>query len=507
VVGKPLGTGGGFPRAAADETLSQNDARDVVARSARPEPHLVLALECDRPLAGAARHSLAGVDEVLVGRGPERTAIRHFAEGARRLTLAIPDPRISGTHARLRRSGGRFFLEDAGSRNGCFLNGARVERAAVSDDDVIELGHTLFQVAYALPTPEGTPVDVDPGDSGDLAGGFATLLPDLATAFAKVQRVADSRTSILLGGDTGTGKEVVARRIHALSGRQGPFVAVNCAALPEALVESQLFGHVRGAFSGALRDEPGLVRASSGGTLLLDEVGDLAPRAQAALLRVLQESEVLPVGATRPVPVDLRVIAATHRRLDTLVESREFRADLFARLSGFSFVLPALHARRPDIGLLVASILRDVAGDAQATLTVPAGRALLRYRWPFNVRELRQCLALAVSLAKGAPVEPAHLGKPVEAEDAAPAGPSERDRPALTAESTQLRDELIAQLRLHRGNVTEVAQALGRARIQVYRWMSRFDLDPLAFRRNGDANGANETRLPTRDRKESTRGK
>jgi transcriptional regulator with GAF, ATPase, and Fis domain len=451
---------------------------------------LVLAIECDRPLAGATRHSLAGVDEVVIGRGPERRAVRHFVDGARRLTLSVPDRRISAAHARLRRSGGKFFLEDAGSRNGSFVNGSRVVRAAVAANDVIELGHTLFQVAYALDTPHDCPADVDPDGSGEVTpDGFVTLLPDLATAFEKLRRVAASQTSILLGGETGTGKEVVARRVHALSGREGPFVAVNCAALPEALVESQLFGHVRGAFSGALRDEPGLVRASSKGTLLLDEIGDLAPRAQATLLRVLQESEVLPVGATRPTSVDLRVIAATHRPLDALVESREFRADLFARLSGFSFALPPLHARRPDLGLLVASILRETAGGSSVTLTVPAARALLRYGWPFNVRELRHCLTLAAAFAKGTPIEAAHLDSRIAAEGAVRAVASGRDRQALTEEDAKLREELVAQLRRHRGNVTQVARAVGRARMQVHRWMARFDLDPLAFRRVDDDPG------------------
>src|SRR5262249_4252107 len=160
--------------------------------------------------------------------------------------------------------------------------------------------------------------------------------------------------SILLLGETGTGKEVLARSLHALSQRPGPFIAVNCGAIPENLVEGQLFGHVRGAFSGALKDEPGLVRAAQGGTLLLDEIGDLPASSQAALLRVLQESEVRPVGSTQTVKVDVRIIAATHRPLESLIKGNAFRHDLYARLAGFRFELAPLRKRKVDLGLLIA---------------------------------------------------------------------------------------------------------------------------------------------------------
>jgi transcriptional regulator with GAF, ATPase, and Fis domain len=202
---------------------------------------------------------------------------------------------------------------------------------------------------------------------------------------------------VLLLGETGTGKELLARAIHRLSERKGPFVAVNCGALPMTLVEAQLFGHVRGAFSGAVADAPGLLRSSDGGTLLLDEVGDLPEPSQAALLRALQEREVMPVGGVRAIKTDLRVVAATHQPLEKLVAQGDFRKDFYARLAGYSFSLPPLRERREDIGLLVGAFARE----RPIRLTAAAGRALLRYPWPLNVRELHQALDVAATLAEG----------------------------------------------------------------------------------------------------------
>jgi DNA-binding NtrC family response regulator len=468
--------------AAPEETLSEQGLGP--ARRSRAEPHLLLVLECDRPRVGPARYSLAGVDEVLVGRGPERTASREVVERARRLTVRVPDGWMSKSHASLRRSGGKFVLEDESSRNGSFMNGARVTRVAVDGADIIELGHTLFQVAYDVPTPEDMPQDADATSSSPAP---TTLIPELAEMLASVERVASSRISIVLRGESGTGKEVLARAIHARSCRGGPFVAVNCGAMPDALVEGQLFGHVKGAFSGALRDEPGLVRAATGGTLFLDEVGDLPRPAQAALLRVLQEHEVLPVGATRTIPVDLRVVSATNRPLEALVESEEFRGDLLARLAGFSVTLPPLRARRADIGIFVALLLRDVAPPLEKlSLRVATGRALLRYHWPFNVRELRQCLALAVTLAEDGVIEPRHLPDRVAKRAEADVEREPRPVKQLDEQDEKLRTALLARLSEHHGNISDVARSFGRARMQIHRWMARFGLDAKQFRNGGE---------------------
>jgi len=287
-----------------------------------------------------------------------------------------------------------------------------------------------------------------------------------------------SPVSVVLHGESGTGKEVVARAIHELSGRAGAFVAVNCGALPDTLVESELYGHKKGAFSGALEDRPGLVRSADRGTLFLDEIGDLPLPAQAAFLRVLQEREVMPVGATRPVPVDFRLVAATHRNLEALADKGDFRPDLLARISGFTVTLPPLRARREDLGLLVGALLRRLAPEkaAQVTLACDAARALCRHAWPLNIRELQQCLSVSAALSPRGVIEAEHL--PIAS--AAASRPAVAERELDDPEA--LRKTLVALLEQHRGNISYVARDLGKARMQIHRWMRRFNLDPDAFR-------------------------
>ena len=279
-------------------------------------------------------------------------------------------------------------------------------------------------------------------------------------------------------GESGTGKELVARAIHALSLRSGPFQAVNCAALPMTLLESELFGARKGAFSGAAEDRPGLVRAADRGTLLLDEVADLAAPAQAALLRFLQESEVLPVGATRPIRVDVRVVAAAQADLRSLVAEGRFRADLFARLDAFTVRLPPLRERREDIGLLVAALLRKLAPERCEELRISpeAALALFRHSWPLNVRELEHSLAVALTVGRDTTIEADHLpeGIRVGRSELVPGGDGDRDR---------FREELLALLQRYRGNVAEVARAFGKGRMQIHRWARRYDIDLASFRR------------------------
>ena len=293
--------------------------------------------------------------------------------------------------------------------------------------------------------------------------------------------MAPTRVPVVLQGETGTGKELAARALHVWSGRAGPFVAVNCGALPEPLAESELFGVRRGAYTGASEDRPGLVRASSGGTLLLDEVGELPPGVQVKLLRVLQENEVAPVGSPQPVRVDLRVVAATHRDLEGLVEAGTFRRDLFARLTGLEVELPPLRERRGDLGLLVPALLRRAGAPAGLQFSREAMRALFRWEWPHNVRELEKALALSVALAGGGRVELDHLPEPVrsapEPTPEAPADPS-----TLSAADLERRTRLIALLREHGGNISAVARQMGVARMQIQRWCRRFQVDPASFR-------------------------
>jgi DNA-binding NtrC family response regulator len=461
----------------AQQTLSE--LRPQGAPSAPPRPFLFVAMECARPLAGGARYALADADEIHIGRGSTRKASRSVDGRTRRLSIAVPDARMSQDHARLVAHGGGHVLEDRGSRNGTKVNGRDVTASPLNDGDLLQIGRTLLVYRRALAAPEVHAHDVDSDALAPRLPGMRTLTPALAAQLDALARVARSEASVLVVGETGTGKELLARAVHRLGRPEGPFVGVNCGAIPTGLVESQLFGHVRGAFSGALRDEPGFVRAAAGGTLFLDEVGDLPRPSQAAFLRVLQEREVVAVGATRPVAVDVRVVSATHAPLEELVAEGEFREDLFARLSGFVFRAPALRDRREDIGIVVTELLTRLAPTRQElTFDPEAARALFSYAWPRNVRELEQALTVALALAGGDSIGRAHLPEAVVT-----AGASVRAAPAsLDAEGEALRRELIAQLEAHAGNVAAVSRAMGRARPLVHRWLKRFHLDPEVFR-------------------------
>lgn len=444
-------------------------------------PHLFLVLECDRPKAGGARYCLSGVSEVEIGRAGERSA--QIENG--RLRIGVPGRSMSGRHATLTRTDAGWTLRDEGSTNGSSVNGMETAEALLGDGDVIELGHSIFVLRERLPTPPFAPALQDSLTGPSASPALATLVPSLLREFATLARVASSDLSLLVFGATGTGKEMTARAVHALSGRRGAFVAVNCGALSPQLTESLLFGHVKGAFSGAHRDEIGFVRMADQGTLLLDEVGDLPAGAQATLLRVLQEREVVPVGNPRPIPVDVRVIAATHHPLSTLVEGERFRRDLFARLDGYRCTLPALAERIEDLGLLTAEVLRSLPDGDRLRFTPDAGTALLFYDWPHNIRELSQHLKRAAVLTEDGLIRKEHVvpqSDGAEPESAANAAtPHARGRP-LSPEDARLREELVLKLSEHHGNLADVARSMGKARMQIHRWLNRLDIDPGVFR-------------------------
>ena len=460
-----------------DQTLDEMAvaSADATARA----PVLFVVLEADRPLSRGARFSLVGVDTVTIGRGSERLATR--SEDGRNLDVRAPGQWMSAQHVQLRAVGGDWILQDAGSRNGTFVNGQRVSSHVLRDGDVIEAGRVYF-VVRGVPMALGPLVRDQDAAMSHERFGLRTLLPELQESQTALSRVARSSTvPILLLGPTGTGKEVLARDVHEGSKRSGPFIPVNCGALPTTLVESLLFGYVKGAFSGATRDELGFVRSASGGTLFLDEIGDLPPTSQAALLRVLQEHEVVPLGATRAVAVDVRIVAATHRPLEALCDSGGFRNDLLARLKGYMHRLPSLFDRKPDIGVMLADILLDVAGEraSRLTLTPDAARALLAYSWPLNMRELHLAMASAVALATEDVIDLRHL--PVEVL-MPPRSQGTLPPAAESSPGDVLRDRIVALLQEHRGNVTAVARAMGKAPAQIHRWMHRFQIDPDTFR-------------------------
>jgi DNA-binding NtrC family response regulator len=403
------------------------------------------------PGTAAARLALAETDQVDLRRGDAFAIERTRA----RVTIALPDPRVSSKHARLVSVAGRWHVEDLESRNGTFVAGTRTEATALADGDVIDTGDTVLR--YRELDDAGTDM------LAPAAHDLHSLLPDVQRELDELAGAATSSLTILLEGETGTGKEVVARAIHTRSQRRGAWTPVNCGALPRERVAAELFGWKRGAFPGAHNDHPGLVRASDGGTLFLDEIGDLPIADQATLLRVLQEHEVLPIAASQPVHVDLRVIAATHQPLDELVGQDKFRRDLLARLAGVRATLRPLRERREDLGWIARDLLeRHGAGDA--VIRAATWRALIAHGWPANIRELE--LALQRALVRRKPDEPLV----VELRGAPPA-------------QTDRRGHLVAAMQRHAGNVAAVARELGKARMQIQRWLRRYEIDPEDYRR------------------------
>ncbi len=316
--------------------------------------------------------------------------------------------------------------------------------------------------------------------------------PAMQTVLDVIDRVAAVSASVLIRGESGTGKELVARRIHELSGRaKSPFVAVNCAAIPDTLVESELFGHRRGAFTGADRDRPGKFRQADGGTLFLDEIGDMALAAQAKLLRVLQESTVEPLGGGDPVQVDVRVLAATHRDLRALSAEGHFREDLLFRLRVVDLEIPPLRDRGADI-LLLARTFLAASSRPGLTFAPDTEKALLAYPWPGNVRELANAIERATIFCRGTDVQPDDLPTEVRtaSKDAvsASAGLLLWD-PAddfMTAKDKMIdrfeRDFLIAALREHKGNLSQAAQRLGMHRQNLQQKLHKLGIAAEVFR-------------------------
>jgi two-component system response regulator HydG len=289
--------------------------------------------------------------------------------------------------------------------------------------------------------------------------------------------VAPTDSTVLIGGESGTGKEVLARYIHDASLRaDGPFLSINCGALPETLLESELFGHVKGSFTGAVRDKQGLFAAARGGTFFLDEVGEMPPSLQVKLLRVLQQREVIPVGATESLPVDVRIIAATNRELEEEVRRGNFRSDLFYRLNVLAMDLPPLRDRRDDLLLLIDRFLQELASDRSMevkALTAEALDAVMVYEWPGNVRELQNALEHATVLTKGNLIEPQHLPERITRQKKEPLV-ADRAQPNPTLDLIE-RAYIMFVLQAEGGNKTRAAEALGIDPSTLYRKLSRYE--------------------------------
>jgi transcriptional regulator with GAF, ATPase, and Fis domain len=400
---------------------------------------------------------------------------------------ALAHPTVSRQHLRIEWStaAGVHLMRDLSSHNGSRINGRQLSAEIATElahGDAIQMGDVL--AIYQIEPAEQTQ---DAMVSLDALPGISVAMQRLRRTVARAGR---DRSPVLLVGETGTGKEQIAREIHRLSGREGALLSVNCAALSRELIESQLFGHVRGAFTGAVADHAGLFRAATGGTVFLDEIGDLPLDLQPKLLRALQEAEVLPVGATRALPVDVRVIAATNRDLTASVEAGGFRRDLYARLAMWEIAVPPLRERRADVLSWIDRLHRhwlaerpDQQPAHPIDLSPAAAEQLLLADWPENLRGVGRLVHELATRLGGGRVEaddlPAWLARSqphgtsamsaVRAVRPAGRGPGAR-RP------TPSPDELSAAMREHDGSVRAVARRFGRDRRQIYRWLEAFGL-------------------------------
>lgn len=306
-----------------------------------------------------------------------------------------------------------------------------------------------------------------------------TQSPVMEQLLQQAQRVAETDASVLIQSDSGTGKELLARAVHKASRRRDrPFVAINCSAIPETLLESELFGHTKGAFTGATRSHEGVFQRAHGGTLFLDEIGDMSPMLQAALLRVLQEKEVRPVGSTDVSPADVRVICATHSDLDAAIAAGGFRKDLFYRLNVVTLTLPMLAQRREDIPLLVRHFSRQLAqqnGGTVKRFSQEALELLLNAPWPGNVRQLRNIVERTHALATSLFIPPSLVA------DALDDFPSRA--PSLAQQRDECERDYLAQLlRMSQGNVSHAARLAQRNRTEFYRLLRRYHIKPADFR-------------------------
>lgn len=439
-----------------------------LVREAEPHPTVVVVETPDRDRL-LHRHQLDGLD---------------WSVGRAGTALEVLDPRLSKAHFRLSTEGtATYRIADLDTTNGTFLQGGRVtEPVDLHDHAVISAGDTLMVLdhepgAQQLPAGVVAPED-EPTSIVGVSAATSRLRRSIAT-------VADGPEPVLLLGETGVGKEVAANAIHAASKRSGPWVAVNCAAIPRDLADSMLFGHARGAFTGADQSTLGYFAKADGGTLFLDEIGELPTAVQAKLLRVLETGHVEQLGGELRV-VDVRVISATHQAVKN---AELFRSDLYARLSDWVLEIPPLRERRADILPLFRHFACQEAGQ-DVPITAELGEALLLYDWPQNVRELAKLAKRLVKLRSDEPELdvfslPPHIAEPVLERENLDAKP---DLPPLVrpedrvSDAAPTRGEMVELLSRARGNIRAVARDNSWHRMQVYRWVKRYGIDPGDFR-------------------------
>lgn len=446
---------------------TRRDAPETPAESVRLLTY-VLSYE---DLLGDHSFSFALDAAIAIGRGEHVRGAHH--DGPR---LVLGDAWASSQHARIERRAQGDVLCDLGSSNGTRVNGRTIREHTLADGDLLEVGHSLL--CYRI-VDASLASRIEEQPRGESFGPTRTLSPQLLSLRDDLRRLARSDEPVLVLGETGTGKEVVADFVHQESGRTGALRAVDCGAIPEALLESTFFGHRKGAFTGATEARAGEMALAHGGTLFLDEVGNLPLPAQAKLLRALETRCVMPVGAANSQQVDVRFVSATNREL---FDSPLFRSDLLRRLSSYVAHLPPLRARREDLGILTAHFLRE-AGVRGASITQAAAQILFSDPLPGNLRQLRSTLRSAALLAPSGVLDakhlPRHLEKSTEAEPWHPAAFSSAPSASHENAEADVRQALVAT----GGNVVQAAKALGVHPRQLYRLIARLGIDLASLRR------------------------
>jgi sigma-54 dependent transcriptional regulator, acetoin dehydrogenase operon transcriptional activator AcoR len=499
-------------------TSDENDISRTVPRRGLPRevPHVgvVIVIGAGDALGTLGKPRIVAMDQLTlhIGRRAHPMPVPGTG-GAATASLAIPDPTVSGIHARIQRASSGadlFIVQDLGSTNGTYVDGKRMTGPApLRDGAVLFLGSQVlvFRIVTAAE------LEAIQEDAAAPFGPLPTCSPTLAVTCAKLRRLARTPSEILLVGETGVGKEVFANAIHAHSGRAGKMVAINCAAIPRELVESELFGYERGAHSTAQGRKVGLVEAADGGTLFLDEIGDMPSELQSKLLRFLQDRRFTPLGSTRVVEADVRIVAATSRISLDKGPQPQVQDAVLGRLGAQPILLPPLRDRVEDVGRLVTHFL---SGMNDGRVFEPeAFHALCLHAWPLNVRELSKVMAEAEALSRGgATIGLEHLPDPVTATlqldaedefentdvDLQPPPPAEDDTvesdPGMTRAAgvptrtrrrrpAPSREELTSLLGATNGSVAEVARRLNRQYAVVWRCIQRYGIDANQFR-NGN---------------------
>ncbi|MEW6720170.1 MAG: sigma 54-interacting transcriptional regulator [Thermodesulfobacteriota bacterium] len=428
-----------------------------------------------------------GLKEVRIGRGPEAD-------------LQLPDRSVSRLHARIYRVGNRYFLADLGSRNGTHVDGKPVTQLPLDDGHTFQIGpyrihflrpdasSSLCEEPTVAPGPiAALPVSAPPSASGrppvshtpvdapfGLVGGSSPIRKLIET----VRRVGASDAAVLIEGETGSGKELVARGLHDASDRADrPFIVVNCGAISPELIESELFGHEKGAFTGATSQRKGAFELAHNGTIFLDEIGELPYSLQPKLLRALEQREIKRVGGNETLSADARVLAATNRNLKAEVAKKEFREDLYFRVGAITVAVPPLRERREDIAALARHFLTALGARSprpMPSLSPEALDALISHDWPGNVRELRNAIQRAVVMGEGAELRAGDFaflrdGAADASADGAPDG--------LTRWEQAERTNILAELARQGGNKTRTARSLGIAKSTLFEKLKKFGIN------------------------------